>query len=413
MGDNTLKERHNAVKEKSDKLFGNVKKIADESRRVADLSKTTAKRFMDLDAEFERVTALDKTDIKFLFFATALQVSRWLLLGLFNEWSEKRLDEKINNRLEHDDKKIKDLERQKRDEYKKNHYDENNPDDKIERSKKHRSFLEIVYDGVPYDVTIGSPKFNINMEGAEHRRHTLGHDPVLGWLVGTMNILSDTITLDKEYQFKTFDVAYKPKPKHWEKQTEFIEALSFAIDGVKEDKRRLPAAIFAQRLHLESDVYTKLGLPVPLVEVFDPELASKLYKEGYDTLCLVKDLKNVAVVGAQTVFSILINMIISLVHGLYFDSSKYPNRDVYEVKTRKILMYSNLIASTSNVVYVGARYSAGDAYAIKSLDIGGILVTIYRLIYDTEFIRQVKHEFIIGGLVNEIKGKPLELEKIF
>jgi hypothetical protein len=411
MDENMLKRRHNAVKEKSDKLFGNVQKIAEESRRVADLSKTTAKRYMDLDAEFERITALNETDIKFLFFATALQVSRWLLLGLFNEWSEKRLDEKINNRLEHDDKSIKELERQKRDEYKKNHYDEKNPDDKITRSKKHRSFLEIVFDGVPYDVTKGSPQFGINMGGANHRIHTLGHDPVLGWIFGTMNILSDTITLDKQYQFRTFDVAYKPK--HWSKESNIIEAFKFAIDGIKEDKRRFPAAIFAQGLHLESDAYTKLGLPVPLVEAFDPELASKLYKEGYDSLCLLKDLKNIAVVAAQTLFSILINMIISLVHGLYYDSSKYPNRDSYEVKTRKILIYSNLIASTSNVIYVGARYSVGDAYAIKSLDIGGILVTIYRLINDTEFIRQVKHEFIIDGLVDDINGKPLELEKIF
>lgn len=413
MDNKTLKERHAAVREKSQKILRNMQKIADESKRIADLSKTTAKRYRNLDLEFERVTGFNETDTKFLFFATALQVSRWFLLGLFSEWSEKKLNNMIDNRLEHDDKWIKDYEREKRNEFKKNHYDENNPKDRIERSEKHRSFLEIAFDGVPYDVTSGSPKFGVNMEGAAHRRHTLGHDPVLGWLIGTINILSDTITLDKEYQFRTFDVAYKPKPKHWETETNFLEALSFAIDSIKEDKRSLPAAIFAQKLHLESDLFTKLGLPIPLVETLDSEFAGKLYKEGYDTLCLAKDIKNVAFIGAQTIFSILINLMISLVHGLYYDSKEYANRDIYEVKTRKILVYSNLIATTSNVVYVGARYNAGDEIAIKSLDIGGIWVTIYRLVNDTEFIQKVKHEFIVNGLVDSIKGKPLELEKIF
>ena len=396
----------------SDVTLRNMQIIADESKRVADVAAHAEEILQNLDEEFERQTSLNSTDVKFLFFATALLVTRWFLLGLFNEWSEQKLDDKINNRLKHDDKSIKELERKKRDAYKNEHYDKNNPEDKIERSKKHRSFLEIVYDGVPYDVTKGSPNFNINMEGGKHRIHTLGHDPVLGWIVGTLNILSDTITLDKKYQFRTFDVAYEPRPKHWEKESNIIKALLFAIDGVKEDKRRLPAAIFAQGLHLESDVYTKLGLPVPLVEVFDSEFASKLYDEGYDTLRFAKDLKSVAVVGAQAVFAILINMIISLVHGLYYDPKKYANRDLYEVKTRKILMYSNLIASTSNLIYVGVRSYYGDERAIKSLDIGGIMVTIYRLINDTEFIQKVKEEFVFGGFYKMIEGKPLELGEV-
>ncbi len=415
MDDKTLKERHKAIKEKSDKLSRNMQKIVDESKRVADLSKTTAKRYRDLDLEFERITGFNETDTKFLFFATALQVSRWFLLGLFNEWSEQKLDDMINNRLDHDDKWIKDYEREKRDEFKKNHYDEKKPEDRSERSEKHRSFLSIAFDGVPYDVTVGSPKFGVNMEGALHRRHTLGHDPVLGWLFGTINILSDTITLDKEYQFRTFDVAYQPKPKHWERETDFFSAFSFAVDSIREDKRCFPAAVFAQMLHLESDLFTKKGLPLPLTELIDSTLASKLYKEGYDALRLAKDIKNVAVIGAQAIISVLINLVVSLLHGLYydFDSTGYENRDIYEVKTRNILRYSNLIATEANLFYVGGRYIKGDEYATKSLDIGGILVTIYHLVNDNEFIRRVKREFIVNGLAASIKGKPLELEKIF
>ena len=41
-----------------------------------------------------------------------------------------------------------------------------------------------------------------------------------------------------------------------------------------------------------------------------------------------------------------------MIHGLYYDESIYPNKNLYSVKTRKILSYSNLIASASNVIAV-------------------------------------------------------------
>ena len=62
--------------------------------------------------------------------------------------------------------------------------------------------------------------------------------------------------------------------------------------------------------------------------------------------------------------------------------------DLYEVKTRKILGYSNAIASGSNILYVALSRD------IQKMDIGGILVTIYRLITDYKFIKSIKKEFL-------------------
>ena len=75
-------------------------------------------------------------------------------------------------------------------------------------------------------------------------------------------------------------------------------------------------------------------------------------------------------------------------------------------------MYSNYIASTSNLIAVGIRNYNGDEGAVKSLDIGGIMVTIYRLISDTEFIQKVKEEFVTGKFFEMIDGEPLKLEKV-
>ena len=211
-----------------------------------------------------------------------------------------------------------------------------------------------------------------------------------------MNILSDTITLDT---FQTFSVCMDKGNKRWEGPTTMAAAFADAIDSIKEDSNRLPAAVFAQALHYKSDVLTKKGLAIPVLETFAPDFAGKIYKEGYDSLCLMKDL---AVVGTQAVFSVLINLLITLIHGLYYDPEQCPDRDWFEVKTRKILMWSNVIASTSNLVTVAGMETAAfftdnpdlTAKGWQYLDVGGYIVTMYRLISDIKFISKVKSEFL-------------------
>ena len=41
---------------------------------------------------------------------------------------------------------------------------------------------------------------------------------------------------------------------------------------------------------------------------------------------------------------------------------------------------------------------------MSSLDLGGLAVTVYRLITDRKFIRQVKEEFILGSYRDMISG---------
>lgn len=394
-----LRKKRALLKTNTDITLENMQIVADESNRVADVAHNSRKILENLDLEFELQTDLNKTDVKFLFFATALQIGRWVLINKINQYATKKMN---SSRVKDNDSSIKKIEREARDKYKEKHdgkWDHN-------KSEKYPTWLEIVYDGVPYDVSIGSPIFGVNMEAGYHRIHTLGHDPILGWIFGVMNIISSTITLE---DFRTYKVSAQPKPKHWEYQTNLLDGFRMAIESIMEDDKRLPAAIFAEAIHLKSDAFTKNGLPVPVLETFAPDLAGKLYKSNYDSLCLIKD---IAVVGTQAVGSILINMVISLIHGLYYDPEKYASRDVYEVKTRKILMYSNLISTMSNVIWVGGNAYVGNESALKDLDIGGIIVTMYRLVTDNKFIQSVKEEFVLGEFNKMIQGEELYLKEV-
>lgn len=96
---------------------------------------------------------------------------------------------------------------------------------------------------------------------------------------------------------------------------------------------------------------------------------------------------------------------------LMYDTSMSISRDLYNVRTRNIIMYSNAIATGSNILWVGGNMLAGNETAIKQLDIGGLIVTLQRLKSDTEFIRQIKEEFIFGEFNKMIQGDELKLEE--
>ena len=77
------------------------------------------------------------------------------------------------------------------------------------------------------------------------------------------------------------------------------------------------------------------------------------------------------------------------------------------MRTRKIILYSNLIASTSNIIasVLAERY--------ELLDVGGILVTISRLITDVRFICKVKDEFIQSKIDQQFEGIKSELDEMY
>ena len=72
----------------------------------------------------------------------------------------------------------------------------------------------------------------------------------------------------------------------------------------------------------------------------------------------------------------------------YFETDK--DNSLLEVKIRKILSYSNAIASGSNLIQTALSQD------INNLDIGGLIVTINRIVTDKKFIEQIKDEFIFG-----------------
>ena len=157
-------------------------------------------------------------------------------------------------------------------------------------------------------------------------------------------------------------------------------------------KEIIGASLIKEIIHLRSDLYTKHSLPIPIISIIDPKIASTLAELGLD-------MANIVSVGKQATYATLINTLIAMVHSLCYDGdNSIKSRNLYEVKTRKIIDISNAVAASSNI-FVAALTEKFDL-----LDVGGIAVAIHRLITDQKFIYEVKRDFIFGSYNNLLQG---------
>lgn len=189
---------------------------------------------------------------------------------------------------------------------------------------------------VPYD----------NTGGSNHRIDTPGHDPILGFIFGVIDIMRGSSTTIKNGKI---DI----------------------VTGVAEGKNLIEALIM-QLLHLLSDVATKRGLPVPFASLFRlldvgsfkrengktatiSQLVGWMYYHGYDLRHFV------TMSTTPATIEIILRMYI-LIRSFTEGDEKISNLSS-NPKYRSMLLSAHAIASASNVGKVYLR--AGNPLAIN------------------------------------------------
>lgn len=388
-----LQKKRMQIRENAEITINNMYTISDESNRVADVAHNSREILYDLDKEFESQTGLNGVDIAFLFVATAMQCARIYIVNNLTKIENAGQGNRNEHFLHDMQKKIL----------------QNFDNGTVSGAERYYAPLNqiITGRGVPYDAT-GYLDENFKLfRGANHRFATLGHDPILGMIFGTANILTNTITCVSTPIITTNHVVYdvnmkNPRIAAFAPTTITLMKASERLDS---DVSSVVAAVIKQVIHIGTDLYTPCGINFPGANLL-------LSKSNAETLTKYISTGDLVKIGASAGVATLINTIISTVHMLMYDESKIFSRDVYSVKTRKIILYSNLIATSSNVVWVGGNVAAGNGGAVKELDIGGLIITLQRLMTDIKFIREVKEEFVFGGFNKMIQGDDLNLKEV-
>lgn len=385
-------------------LFENIKKIRNETSRVAKFASNSAEILDDLDKQFEKKTGLQKKDIPFLFMAIGLQIAR---VVIFNELTKIEKAGKGNKKekalQDFQDKLLnkKDIDKN----YKKGIY----PEDSL----YYATIEHMILKGVPYDVT--NSKISGLFKGANHRFATLGHDPILGLIFGTANIMTNTITTVKKVgafpiittNHVTYELGYKNPIIENDLNIPCFTGVMFQkiFERIKEEPNALVVALIKQIIHIGSDLYTTCGIQIPTANLILSNKETEKLTKFIDTGSIVK-------AGSSALVSTFINFLISTVHTLMYNSELEISREIYNVRTRKIILYSNMIVTGSNMLWIGANVLEGNTLSLKQLDIGGLLVILKRLRTDKEYIYQIKREFVFGEFDEKIKGEDLKLQEL-
>lgn len=233
----------------------------------------------------------------------------------------------------------------------------------------------------------------------------------MGLIFSTANIMTNTITSVKKEGIlpviKTNHVVYTSLYKNPSigKNASTLEMLNQSIQRTVNDPKVFVISLIKQIIHIGTDLYTPCGIQIPGANLVLSNKETEKLTRYISTGDLIK-------IEFSAKISELINNIITIFHNLLYDEQKYSSRELYNVKTKKIILYSNLIATSSNVIWVGANIFSGNEKVIKDLDIGGLLVTLYHLVYDTKYIKKIKEEFVLNGFKDMIKGDKLNLEEI-
>lgn len=351
-------------------------KMSAEADRVADVAKDVHIIVGDLDRQFEKATGLKWQDVKFLFFATALQCVRQYVLTRFTLLADRPTDKAAaKNTFGHTE------------EHSNRHH-----------RYYHPSLDEIKSNPVPFDAIRGSARYE-GLKGGGHYGHrgsTLGHDPILGIVFGTANIATATLTNNR---FESFHITTSNSVDAFKNRASTTLVVSKTAERLLEEPEAVAYSLLKEIVHLNSDVNSRKSLPLPVISVVNPQLVSILGKYGLD-------MANVITIGKQALYASMINAFISMLHGLCYDESMdKDNRSLYTVKTKKVIMYSNTIATCSNILVTALQVYSGDvAGAVENFDVGGLVITLYRLINDGKFIKEIKQEFLANEFYNIVMG---------
>lgn len=373
----------------------------------------------DIDKEFAKKTGIvNKKDQMFLWTAVALQTVRWMILPKLKFDME---TPNIEERIEADTKEEKNILKAVNEKF------EDDAIERIEKEKKNDSsssdkFIDkfsYFKSPVPYDAMYGEEAKLLDLPGVKknpdsqlsgktHHAATLGHDPILGYFFGTMNIMTYTITFHKQ-DLQTNEVYLIGDT--WEKEigkrVSFTSTLLEAIQAEMDDVHRIPFAVLRHQIHLMTDENTKMGLPIPLLSASKQQ---SLLEKGWNSqeLKKIKDSfskyrkENITTVALQNLVASIINIIIKSLHLLLYDEDKDESFDLYRVRTNRILAVSNTIASSINIVYVGINVVGGviveDSELVKkgieNIDLGGYIETVHQIVSSKSLQEKIRREYL-------------------
>ncbi|MBR3747691.1 MAG: hypothetical protein IKN27_12100, partial [Selenomonadaceae bacterium] len=293
--------------------------------------------------DFKRKTSLTALDMGILILAAALQTLRWIFV------------ETIKTVVEKSSSAYKKLM-------------------KADNRTKTYEFVPATVEQIADDFSKGLAPYDA---ANEFTGEALAHNPAAGLIVGTANIATNTLTVNN---FSKGLPSYHVVNRQVGDKTNVVNVFKWTSELLLDEPKIVGAAFTRQIFQCGEDFFKTFKLPVPPIKNISSEMSEFLTGEQ---IC-------------EASFAVIINKLVEMCHRIFFNP-KTDDKNLYEVRTRKILTYSNTLSSILNV---GCSTLTGN---VMKLDTGGLLVTLWRILNDGAEIRRIQLEFINKTLNGELR----------
>ena len=378
------------LRRQDEKLNQEVVAINDKIDRRIKICEKTPQILDNATTEFNGLTSiLNKKDISFFVFSVLLQCSVKYCIKILREMSDKELAQKTPFHQDEKSDRQGYIYYASREEIMSNPV----PFDAIQKEHKNKWYKD---NG---QIVPGFSGFN-------HRVTALGHDPLLGLVFGTANIMTSTITRNDFVSWHIKTIPHSRTAKNGREYFAYLDTVCDRADTIeifrsiinrvqqegKEGWITLGTALLKEIVHLFSDLPSKQGLPLPVIPTFSQKLARSLSLYGLNT----------STIAQGSIATKLNNWLIGFLHGLC--RSKYEDEKLYMVRTKKIIMYSDTFSTVSDIGYSMFTAYMGDKNTMRKFDLGGYLVTLYQICHSSNVISEIEREFYTKRIIEEFEN---------
>lgn len=153
-------------------------------------------------------------------------------------------------------------------------------------------------------------------------------------------------------------------------------------------------------------MYTPKGIQIPGANLV-------LSKKNAERLTKYISTGDIIKITSSAAIAIVINFIISVLHNLFYNENDDISRELYNVRTRKILKVSNIIAESLDIIYVGANIIIGmytenpilKEEGMKRIDFGGYIVAVHQILKSSSVREKIRREYLENRLYDKFLGE--------
>ena len=236
-----------------------------------------------------------------------------------------------------------------------------------------------------------------------NKKSVLGYNPILGWLFGVYNVMTDTVTFSDMHTFlpePATGINYLTLSKDYLPLRDVMAP--FAVGGLSGKRDQIIAGVIREAYVL---IPQEIDFAGAAQHYEYCKNLSSMVSQGADVINTFQPIDGINQIFSQAGWASVINTILIALHGLFCKNGE--DVKTYMVKTMKVVTIANAVSSA-----VGSLHVLVDQNYLGA-DWGGLLTSLIELTHMTRLWIDVKAKFLTSAYLPKLQEQLNELDQYF